>query len=116
LNNAGITVPLPGVLVGNVGALGSRPQLTPNGAGLVAPTPGISDQISLANLRQQEITNLISRYALSSSYQGAAATWLSSYATEAKEMYNQALADCNDYMQAARAAQAAGTAPPEQQR
>jgi hypothetical protein len=116
LNNLGVSVPLPGVLPGNVALLGNRPLLTANGTGVMGPAPGANDQISLATLRQSELANLISRYTLSASYQGVAATWLSSYATEAKEMYNQSLADCTDYMQAARAAQAAGTAPPEQQR
>ena len=53
---------------------------------------------------------------MSANYQSAAATWIASFATEAKEAYNGALADCNDYMTAARAAQAAGTTPPDQQR
>jgi hypothetical protein len=110
LNDQALAVPLPGVLTSNIGRLASRPQLTPNGAGLAGPPAGVSDQINLASLRQAELGNLISRYVASAVYQQAASIWLGSYATQAKEAYNEALADCNDYMQAARAAQA-GSAP-----
>src|SRR5579875_1715121 len=114
LNNQSISLPLPGVLTSNVGRLVGRPLLTPNGAGLTAPPTGISDQINLASLQQAELGNLLSRYAASNYYQQAAGGWLAGYAAQAKETYNQALADCNDYMQAARAAQAQGAVSPDQ--
>ncbi|HEY7064560.1 MAG TPA: hypothetical protein VII06_24005 [Chloroflexota bacterium] len=114
LNNQSISLSLPGVLTSNVGRLAGRPLLAPNGAGLSAPPTGISDQINLASLQQAELGNLLNRYVATNYYQQAAGGWLAGYAAQAKETYNQALADCNDYMQAARAAQAAGAPPPEQ--
>jgi hypothetical protein len=114
LNNQGLAIPLPGGAPGSLAGLGTRPQLTPNGAGLMPAGPSIGDQVTLAGLRQSELANLIGRYTLSATYQTVAATWLGAWAGQAKEMYAQALADCNEYMQAARAAQASDAAPAEQ--
>jgi hypothetical protein len=116
LNDQGVAVTLPGVLTSNVGRLAGRAQLTANGTGIAAPPPGISDQINLASLQQAELSNLLNRYSANNYYQQAAGGYMAAYAAQAKEAYTQALADCTDYMTAARAAQAAGTPLPDPQR
>ena len=117
LNNLGVSVPLPGVLTGNMGALGTRPQLAPDGASVPAAGPSISDQITLGQSAaagaQQPHLSLPDR---ARTTRPLPPPGLALSRREAKEAYNGALADCNDYMTAARAAQAAGTTPPDQQR
>jgi hypothetical protein len=99
----------PGIIIGPSGptSLPTQPQLGASGTSTMPPAGGdLGTQLALASLRQAELGNLIARYAASAGYQTAVAFWASSYATLAKETYAQALADCKDYMEAARAAQA----------